>query len=285
MAEMTTSPDGSSRPVPDPTQRTLETAARELKSLREILEARLDGMDAAIGVASKTAADVHTSMRGELNALEKLQNEKFVSAANVTNTKFDGVQTQFTAAATGVTTALQAQEKQATATNETNNKATTKMEDNFTKLLDEQKTSRETLERNVTERINDLKGRMDRGEGKTSVADPATATALSQMSAMLASLAASRDTSAGKGAGATQLWGFIVGGIGMLVSVISVAIAVITFIVHSGNAPDSQLPTRLVEQNSASIGRLENELASRRAEAARNYTMPPLGTATPNTGR
>jgi len=83
------------RPVPDPTELTTEAVAlataqfrRELASLREILEARLNGMDSATTLLSQTVNRTPTVIQTEIAHLRELDNERFTSV----NQRFSGTE-------------------------------------------------------------------------------------------------------------------------------------------------------------------------------------------------
>lgn len=106
-----------------------------------------------------------------------LQEEKFASIEGLIEVRFDGIQTQFVerdkrteqlslADKTAVAAALQAQKESAASTNESNTIAINKMENNFAKLIDQTQALLQAVARNTDEKINDIKGRLDRGEGK-----------------------------------------------------------------------------------------------------------------------
>lgn len=67
------------RPRPDPTLLTTQQLLRELASLREIIEARLDGMDKAIELIQRSADKVPTEVDTKLSALDARYVEKFAS--------------------------------------------------------------------------------------------------------------------------------------------------------------------------------------------------------------
>jgi hypothetical protein len=68
----------------------------------------------------------------------------------------------------------------------------------------------------LSERIAKLEQFRWESGGKTSVSDPAIADALSKMAASIQGLKTTEGRNEGRGAGAKDLWGYIVGGIGIL---------------------------------------------------------------------
>lgn len=189
-------PRNGTVPNPDPTERTVEQLLREIGTSREIVEAgqkgtrdvietRLSGMDKAIELLQTLTNKMPQYIKDEVSHLEKLHQEKFASILTNIETRFDGVGTQFVerdkrveqlslADKTAINAALAAQEKQAIAQNESNSAANTKMEGNFAKLIEQGQEFLLEYRRNTEAQINDLKSRLDKGEGTTRGADRAT---------------------------------------------------------------------------------------------------------------
>lgn len=165
-------------PVPDPTVLTTQALLHEIETSqtlafermdgnRRVFEERFDGMDKAIELLQKVTDRFPSEISASTDRLEKLHSEKFNSIA-----------TSFVERDKAVTAAMAAQEKQAIASNDNSTKANEKTELNFSELL---KQGRELLVefRRTTERdIGDIKSRLDKGEGRGSVADPQITEAL-----------------------------------------------------------------------------------------------------------
>jgi hypothetical protein len=83
---MTPTPQGQEgwRPIPDPTLLTTQQLHRELGGLREILEARLDGMDKALALFHDLTDKIPSELDVRIAALIQIYDERFRS-----------VQTQF----------------------------------------------------------------------------------------------------------------------------------------------------------------------------------------------
>ena len=126
---------GEWRPIPDPTKLTTEQLRREVATLREILETRLDGMDRAIALQF-TERDVRAEQAAET-------------------------------APQALGSALSAQKELVAQQNDANSAATAKAEASFTKQIDQIGTIIETMEKATDARITELKQRIDRGEGST----------------------------------------------------------------------------------------------------------------------
>lgn len=237
MAQTMKPPNGTV-PNPDPTVRTVEQLQREIaatreiveangKATREVLETRLGGMDKAIELLQKAADKIPQHVKDEVAQLRELHEEKFTSVSRQIEIQFGGIATQFQerdkrteqlsiADKTAIAAALQAQKEAAGSTNESIIAVITKMESSFTKLFDQNQTLLQTMTKNIGDQINDLKSRLDKGEGKTSVSDPAVADAVRQLGIVVSNLTAAKDTNAGHAKGASDNMGYIIGIGGLL---------------------------------------------------------------------
>jgi hypothetical protein len=234
------SPDnGGSRPVPDPTLLTTQQLIREIAALKQYLETsiasasdvigtRLGGMDKAIELLQKATDKMPEFVRDQVGQLRDLHNEVFRSVAASFEERdkrvqqaFASIDTQFAerdkrteqlslADKTAIAAALQAQKEAAGATNEANGAALAKMENNFTKLIEQGQSLVQSVSRNLEDKINDQKSRLDRGEGKTSVSDPAIADAVRVMSNALAKMQETANSASGHSKGIGDSWGVLV---------------------------------------------------------------------------
>jgi hypothetical protein len=202
---------------PDPTPRTAQQILRENFWLRELIETRLDGMDKALGLLQAFTDRTPTTMdvQHEVTALREVVMEKF-----------GGINTTFSQNDKALAAALQAQEKQAIATNENTKTANTKMEDSFTKQIDAINIARIADVKGVDDKIDAVKERLTIIESKTSISDPSTAITLAKLDATVARLTSSGDVGTGRQAEqaanrASQiaLWAVIFGAVGLLVAI------------------------------------------------------------------
>lgn len=205
-----------SRPVPDPTLLTTQQLLREVGAAREVIETRLGGMDKAIELLQAASDRYPQFVRAEVKQLQELHEEKFRSIAIQFMERDKRTEQLSLADKTAIAAALQAQKEAAGAQNESNAAANAKMENSFAKLIDQNQALLLEVRRNTEAQINDLKSRLDKGEGKTSVSDPAVAEGIRTLSAMVKELAANRDTNTGKEQGIGQVVGYIVGAVGVL---------------------------------------------------------------------
>ena len=78
-------------PVPDPTSLTTDQLRRELAALRELLEARLEGMDRATEVASKAASDTRAEMEHIRDRMREETRESARELRELLEARFDGM--------------------------------------------------------------------------------------------------------------------------------------------------------------------------------------------------
>jgi hypothetical protein len=159
---------GDWRPVPDPTTLTTEQLRRELSALREILTARLDGMDRATTLLSETVNRTPTVIQTEIKHLRELSEEKFASVALQFQERDVRTAQASGAADDALKAALQAAKELVGAQGDAAAAAAVKTETSFTKQIDQIATIISTLEKAMDARITELKERIDRGEGSAS---------------------------------------------------------------------------------------------------------------------
>ena len=165
MSNAMKSSEGST-PVPDPTILTTELTRREISALRELLEARLAGMDQAITLTQKTSDQIPAVVAEKVQHLRELNEEKFRSIA----TQFieRDIRTEQTArdSKVAVDAALQAQKEAAGAQNESNAASISKSEAAFTKQIDQIGVIIATTSKGADEKIDDLKTRLTAVESR-----------------------------------------------------------------------------------------------------------------------
>jgi len=173
---------GDWRPVPDPTTLTTEQLRRELSGLREILTARLDGMDRATTLLDETVNRTPTIIQTEISHVRELMTEKLGSLGGQAEEKFSNIQQQFserdvrteqaaTASASALAAALQAAKEAVFEQAQAAAKAAEKTELSFTKQIDQIQLQIKTIGDGFSDRIAELKERIDRGEGSTTGAE------------------------------------------------------------------------------------------------------------------
>ena len=179
---------GGWRPVPDPTALTTEQLLRELASLREILESRLDGMDLATELtavevtknAASQAAETER-MRADFDRRLLAQRELILSqiknVSDVTGEKFFAVDTRFLERDTrteqaaqesriSLDAALAAAKEAVSEQNKANAQAIAKSEVATKEKIDALGLLTSTGMRSLEDRLGEIKERIDRGEGQ-----------------------------------------------------------------------------------------------------------------------
>lgn len=173
-------------PRPDPTLLTTQQLLRELSSLREIFETRLSGMDRAASVLAETVNRTPTAIQTAIANLNDVYDERFRSIqqqlgdrAETIDERFASIAKQFierdvrtdqaaTASASALAAALQAAKEavfeQAQAAAKAADKTETSTSKQIDLLLSQIKAQGETF----SDRLAELKERIDRGEGSTS---------------------------------------------------------------------------------------------------------------------
>jgi hypothetical protein len=150
------------RPIPDPTILTTQQLLREIASVREILESRLNGMDRAIDLL-QSQVDKSPSI-GEMYAKHE--------------EKFHSIQTQFSERDTrtdqtskdskvAVDAALQAAKEAVGEQNKSSALAIAKSEASTTKQIDQISVIINSLAKGMDDKIDDIKTRITSMEGHT----------------------------------------------------------------------------------------------------------------------
>jgi hypothetical protein len=175
-------------PVLDPARLTTQVVDRAISAFREVIEARLIGMDRAIAVIAdqvdKLPADAATKCdesRADINrqmlALRELIMSQIENVRNVSADKFDSINGRFRerdaqleqAAREGrisLDSALTAAKDAVSEHNKSNERAIEKAETATQKQIEAMLQLMTTNNRSLEERIGDLKSRLDRGEGQ-----------------------------------------------------------------------------------------------------------------------
>lgn len=149
-------------PFPDPSDRTSLQLQREILTLREILETRLDGMDRAMDTAERRALKQPTDIENAVGALSNVMQEKFKTI----NTRFierdERVKQTGEDAKVAIKAALDAAKE-----------AVGKTESNLTKELESMKQNAKAETDSIRLQINDLKGERSVSAGRTKGIDAA----------------------------------------------------------------------------------------------------------------
>lgn len=165
-------------PVPDPTALTTDQLRREIGALREIITARLDGNERFVDTLKEAVEHRQEAIDTSALALRELMMSEINKLALVTEEKFSGVSNQFierdkrtdqltVAAQTAVTAAFAAQKEAVSEQNKSNSLAINKSEQATAESLRQLQTLFISDSKATNDKIDDLKSRLDRGEGKT----------------------------------------------------------------------------------------------------------------------
>ena len=149
------------KPDPDPTLLTTENLRREIANLKELIETRFAAND-----DSRDA--LHDLILAKIEVLESVTAQRFASIETQFSERDKRTEQLSLADKTAIAAALQAQKEAAGAQNESNAASVTKQEAAFTKLLDQNQTLFHTAMSALTTQLNDVKSRLDKGEGKSS---------------------------------------------------------------------------------------------------------------------
>jgi len=216
------------RSVSDPQALMQAIADRSAVNLRNELTTKIDAMDKAVVLwhddLVRVPTDVQKSVEALRSVLEQiilraksevhdelgrdisvLRGEVITTGGRVTTLgevseeRFKSIQNQFTllkqateqldtANKTAIAAALQAQKESAGETQKSSQAAIAKSETSTSEAIKALRTTFDVAIGGLTDRYNDIKSRLDRGEGKTSESDPATKALLERLSTRLETL-------------------------------------------------------------------------------------------------
>lgn len=206
---------------------------RAIAGLRELLETRMDGMDAVAQLLKERVEGKNGGLDDEIKHLRELMQSTIDEQSSMANQKFASIEarlierriafdTRFAAIdirfgerdkrseqltladKTAVAAALQAAKEMVGAQNTSNNIAIAKSEASTAESIKQLQTLFTTANSALTVRVDELKGRLDRGEGRTSISEPGTSDEISKLRAAILNLATSRDTMVGHAQGVSQ---------------------------------------------------------------------------------
>ena len=146
-------PRGST-PVPDPTVLTTQQLSLGLAALREILETRLDAMDTATELNKQATDKIPLMIKSAVDSLKELHDERFSGVEKQFKERDTRTEQSSKDSKVAVDAALQAAKEAVGEQNKSSALAIAKSEASTNKQLEA-----------LDEKINDIKGRLDRGEG------------------------------------------------------------------------------------------------------------------------
>lgn len=139
----------------DPSALTTQQLWREIQNLKELVEARIDSIEKSIQVAHDDLVRVPTDVQKQVGNLKELIDQRFMQEGALRDEKFASVQKQFDGNKTAVDAALAAVKE-----------AGNKTESAFIKQIDQLVLLFNTSTKALEVQIDDLKGRLNRGEGR-----------------------------------------------------------------------------------------------------------------------
>ena len=211
------------------------------------VQTTIDGMDKALVLLQTYNDKMPEFVRNEVGQLKKVHeekidgsrevvNERIKSLADVTTQQFASINDKFAEKDKAVSVGLSAQKESAAATQDSNTAATNKMEANFTALLTQGRELLAEVRKSTEQQMNDLKttqvalgSRLDRGEGRSSIADPATTDQIRHLTNAVTDLSKSRDTSTGQSGGISIVVAAILGFFAIVSAVASVSAVMMSY--------------------------------------------------------
>jgi chromosome segregation ATPase len=142
----------------DPTPLTTAMLLREISNLSEKVGIRIDGIEKAQATFEKSLTRVPTEVQKEVGHLRELHEQRFSSVEQ-------RQEADKKASEDALKVALQAQKELAAAQDTANAAAITKSQDATDKQVGAIKQTNDANFKSLDDKIADLKGRLDRGEG------------------------------------------------------------------------------------------------------------------------
>lgn len=200
-----------------------ELAAAKRDGIVGIIEQRLDGMDKAIQLLQTFTDKQPQFVREQVMHLRELHEAGFESIKTQFMLLKQATEQLDLANKTAIAAALQAQKESAGETQKSSQTAIAKSENSTSEAIKALTTAFNAAITAVTDRINELKGRMDRGEGKTGAQDPAIMDAIRQMAVSIDALKIGASKLTGHSEGLSQVWGAVVAVGGLAVAAAAIA--------------------------------------------------------------
>lgn len=211
----------------DPSALTTSAIMREQWWSREVNAAELAAIRAELAAAAK-AVNLLQDFANRTPTTSDVDH-KVNQLREVIMARLDGVRETFAQNAIALSAALQAQEKQATATNTSTAAATQKMEEFFTKQIDALHSARKDDSKVADDKLGALGNRVTIIESRTSVSDPSMAIKIAELGKEVSRLTSGSDVSQGRSAGSLALWSLVVSGFSILIAVSAVTGLILKF--------------------------------------------------------
>ena len=163
-------------PIGDPSQLTNQMVWREIESLKELLQTRLNGVEDGIKVAHEDLVRVPTDVQKAVEGVQDLFSTKIFYENKLVDLQIRNIENRFSwieqvrveqkrDTATAVDAALKAAKEAVTEQNNSNVLAINKSEQATSKQIDQLADLVNTGILNLNDKIGDVKDRVTRGEG------------------------------------------------------------------------------------------------------------------------
>lgn len=162
---------GVNVPVPDPSLLTTQQLRDGLSSLKELIVARLNAMDAATELRLNALDHIPVAIGQQVTHLREVQDEKFIGIDKQFVERDVRTAQASVAADDALKAALQAAKELVGAQGEASSAAAVKSETSFAKQIDQLGTIIQTMQLALDARITELKERIDRFEASSSGAN------------------------------------------------------------------------------------------------------------------
>lgn len=225
-------------PVPDPTTLTNELVSKAIAALREIIETRLEGNDKAVALLSQWREHLPQEIDKAVGHLRQIHDERFDAVKDLIAVFKEAVNDRFTLNSeqtdkaardvkSAVDAAFAAAKEAVGEQNKSNALSITKSEAATAEAIRQGQTLFQSAISALTTQMNDLKSRLDKGEGSRVISDPALASSLAAMNVTLANLQSRSDNASGAKQASGDFTGWIFGAVGVAAAV---ALVIVDFV-------------------------------------------------------
>jgi hypothetical protein len=188
-------PGGGLVPIPDPSLLTTQALLREISGLKELNAVQFKSIDDKIDAVSSYSHQRGVDIDAAIKVVQRLLEEKIARNADVSNEKFEAINSQFMLNDTALKAAFSAQKELGDDRNKSNAEAIRKSETAFNDALKQLAAIGNAETKAMKEQVDDLKEAMASLRGAHS--------------------------------GAKDFWGYVIGAIGILVAIGTLVVLVL----------------------------------------------------------